>query len=545
MQGYNGVTINPRPYQRDSLRALWKSMKNYRSNLVVVPTGGGKTIIFSMLTNHYVKNEGKRVLIIAHRAELIEQAGDKLYRSTGIDYAIEKAGSTGHDSFHDVVIASIQSLSMDKRLKRYHKDHFDLVIIDETHRSLAKTYRKVIDYFDSAKIVGVTATPHRGDGRNLGRIFENLAYEYSLKDAIDDGWLTPIVAHTCPVQIDLRDVRVNAGEFSASDVEDAIVGNLISIAREIKARASDRKILLFLPLVKTSKLMAEILTSEGIECRSVDGTMGKEDRASTLEWFRNSDSGTALCNSMLLTEGFDQPDIDCIVVLRPTKSTGLYTQMIGRGTRVVDESINGDGLTAEERKAIIAMSDKKDCLILDFLWLTAKHKLCRPTTLVDIDENILNAVEKVVDNSGGNVSLSDIEEIASSEASRVREESLSRAINEVKGRKAVELNPVLQTLSEIDDEIRNWEPVNSSEIEPMTEAQEFILKNNGITNTEGMGRGYADKLLSVIRSREERGLCSFKQMKTLKRYNIKNPATKTKREASYIIDRISKHWKRK
>jgi superfamily II DNA or RNA helicase len=554
-EGYTGVTINPRPYQREALRGLWRSWNAVtertgqlcRKALLVLPTGTGKTMIFSLLTNHVVKNEDKKVLILAHRDELIRQAADKLLSSTGIDCAIDKASETGHDTFHKVVVGSVQSMGSLKRLQRYHPEHFDYIIVDETHRILADTYQRIMKYFCSAKVLGVTATAMRGDKQSLGKFFEEIAYEYSLKDAINDGWLSPIVAETCPIKIDLRECKVNAGEFAASDVQHAIEPHLEAIAKEIKKKAGDRKTLLFLPLVETSKTMARILTANGIECRSVDGNSdaaSKLAREENKRWFERSPRGTALCNSMLLTEGYDQADIDCIVVLRATKSRGLYCQMIGRGTRVLDQRINNPELSAECRKRIIANSAKPDMLILDFLWLTAQHRLCTPASLIAVseiaEEEICRAQEK-----GGRRSLEELEVVAESSERVLREQRLADQLEGLKGRNAVSINPVIQALSMFDDKIINWEPDHQRDLQPITDGQIRALDACGFSDTNGWSIGFACKILDTITARRDKGLASPKQLKTMLKYGIPKADQKTFEEAGRIIDSLSKSWKRK
>ena len=543
-EGYHGIDIHPRPYQRESLRGLWKAWSRVKHALLVLPTGTGKTMVFSILTNHAVKNENANVLILAHRDELLRQAQDKLLSATGIDSAIEKAQETGHDSFHKVVVGSVQTLSNPKRMERYRPDHFDYIIVDETHRILATTYQRILKYFSSAKVLGVTATPMRGDKQNLGKFFDEIAYEYRLKDAINDGWLTPIVAETCPIEIDVSECRVNAGDYALSAVDSAIAPHLEAIADEIIEKAGNRKILLFLPLVATSKTMAGILSEKGMPCKSVDGKTSKEKRANTLEWFRDAPVGTALCNSMLLTEGFDQPDIDCIVVLRATKSTGLYCQMIGRGTRVVDPDINTPDLTFVERKDMIRVSSKPDMLILDFLWLTSNHRLCSPASLVSMTEESEDYARERT-NESGRITLDEIEETARTSEQEAREQAMADNLDGLKGRQSGTINPVIEAMSIFDDSIINWEPESEYQMRPIMPSQSEQLDRCGFTGTEEWSAGYADKMLGAIKGRREAGLASPKQLKMLVKYGIPKAEMKTFEQANSLIDGLSRSWKRK
>ena len=186
-------------------------------------------------------------------------------------------------------------------------------------------------HFPDAQILGVTATPDRGDMQNLGQFFESLAYEYTLPKAIKEGYLTPIKALTIPLKIDMSSVSVQAGDFKASDIGTALDPYLEGIAEEMKKYCSDKKTVVFLPLVKTSQKFRDLLNEHGFQAAEVNGN--SQDRAEILADFE-AGKYNVLCNSMLLTEGWDCPSVDCIVVLRPTKVRSLYCQMVGRGTRL-------------------------------------------------------------------------------------------------------------------------------------------------------------------------------------------------------------------
>ena len=267
---------------------------------------------------------------MAHRGELLEQAADKLQQATGLGCAVEKAEETCLDSWYRVVVGSVQSLMRETRLSRFSADYFNTIIIDEAHHALADSYQRVLNYFDRAKVLGVTATPDRGDMRNLGQYFESLAYEYTLPRAIKDGYLCKIKAQTIPLKLDLTGVGMQAGDYKTSDLGTALDPYLHQIADEMTKYCFDRKTLVFLPLIKTSQKFRDILESRGFRAAEINGE--SYDRAEILEDFEDS-RYDVLCNSMLLTEGYDCPAIDCIVVLRPTKIRSLYSQMVGRGTR--------------------------------------------------------------------------------------------------------------------------------------------------------------------------------------------------------------------
>ena len=217
------------------------------------------------------------------------------------------------------------------RLDRFKPDHFGTIIIDEAHHALSPSYRNVIDYFDGAKVLGVTATPDRGDMKNLGEVFDSLAYEYRITQAIKQGYLCKIKALTIPLKLDLSGVGIAAGDYKAGEVGTALDPYLDQIADQMAEHCMNRKTVVFLPLIATSQKFRGILEKRGFRAAEVNGD--SEDRAEILADFE-AGKYNVLCNSMLLTEGWDCPSVDCIVVLRPTKVRGLYCQMVGRGTRL-------------------------------------------------------------------------------------------------------------------------------------------------------------------------------------------------------------------
>lgn len=335
-----------RPYQqqaRERIHAEWEN--GHTRTLLVLPTGTGKTIVFASVAADQVR-AGHRVLILAHRGELLEQAADKLQRSTGLVSAVEKADATCLNTWFRVVVGSVQTLQRTARLERFSHDYFGTIIIDEAHHAITDGYRRILDYFGSARVLGVTATPDRGDMRNLGEVFDSLAFEYKLTDAIKEGYLCRIMAQTIPLKLDISSVTMSGGDYAVGDLGTALDPYLEQIAAEMAQRCKGRKTVVFLPLIKTSQKFRDLLNSHGFRAAEVNGQ--STDRKEVLADF---DAGkyNVLCNSMLLTEGWDCPSVDCVVVLRPTKVRSLYSQMVGRGTRL--------------------SPGKSDLLLLDFLWM--------------------------------------------------------------------------------------------------------------------------------------------------------------------------------
>jgi superfamily II DNA or RNA helicase len=242
--------INLRPYQQEAVEAVAHEWESRDRTLLVLPTGCGKTVVFSKIAEDRVRH-GDRVLILAHRGELLEQAADNLRKVTGLRCAVEKADESCLDSWYRVTVGSVQTLMREKRLAKFTRDYFGTIIIDEAHHCISDSYQTILQHFDRAKVLGVTATPDRGDMRNLGEYFESLAYEYSMHRAIKEGYLCKMKAVTIPLTLDLSDVSVQAGDFKAADIGDALEPYLEQISDEMLNYCTDRKTVVFLPWVST------------------------------------------------------------------------------------------------------------------------------------------------------------------------------------------------------------------------------------------------------------------------------------------------------
>lgn len=310
-----------RPYQEEARRKVedeWT--KGKRRTLLVLPTGCGKTIVFAKITEDMAR-QGNRILILAHRGELLEQAADKLKKATGLGCSVEKADQSCLGEWYSVTVGSVQSLQQEKRLSQFRPDYFTVIIVDEAHHAVSNGYQRVLTHFPDAKVLGVTATPDRGDMQNLGKYFESLAYEYSLPKAIKEGYLCPIKALTIPLKLDISRVGIQSGDFKTGEIGTALDPYLPLIAEQMKQYCQNRKTVVFLPLIRTSQKFRDCLETNGFRAAEVNGT--STDRAEVLADFENG-KYDVLCNSMLLTEGWDCPSVDCIIVLRPTKVRSLY-----------------------------------------------------------------------------------------------------------------------------------------------------------------------------------------------------------------------------
>lgn len=505
-----------RPYQQEAREAVWKEWNEGRSKtLLVMVTGGGKTIIFARVIADCVC-QGERVLVLAHRGELLEQAADKLEKSTGLKCSVEKAEQTCIGSWYRVTVGSVQSLQQPKRLEMFAEDYFDTIIVDEAHHVLSDGYQRVMEHFPRAKVLGVTATPDRGDMRNLGKFFDSLAYEYTLPRAIREGYLCRIKAMTIPLKIDLSNVKVQSGDYAAGEVGTALDPYLEQIAQEMWKVCQGRKTVVFLPLIKTSEKMCRLLKEQGFRAAEIHGT--SLDRAETLIAFDKGEYDI-LCNSMLLTEGWDCPSVDCIVVLRPTKVRSLYVQMVGRGTR---------------------LSPGKDhLLLLDFLWLTSRHELCRPAHLLCSSEDVAQQMTKNLEDMEEAVDLEEAEQKASEDIVAQREEALAKQLEEMRKRKRSLVDPLQFEMSIAAEDLSSYEPAFGWEMSPPSEAQLRSLEKAGIFPDEIESAGLASKLLDRISKRRAEGLTTPKQIRFLENRGFKHVGTWPFEAAKKLIDRIA------
>lgn len=515
---------NLRDYQQDAVDAVFREWdeNGVLHTLVVMATGLGKTVTFAAIARKEV-NQGRHVLILAHRGELLEQAADKLYHFAQLRCSVEKADQTCLTSWCRCTVGSVQSLQRPSRLEQFPEDYFDTIIIDEAHHAVSAGYQTVINHFPNARVLGVTATPDRGDMRSLSSMFESLAFEYGIDKGVRNGYLCKIIAETIPLQIDLTDVKMQNGDYSASDLGDTIDTYLELIATELVERCRDRKALVFLPLISTSQRFCAVVQSHGLSAAEVNGN--SPDRDQILKDFADG-KYQVLCNSMLLTEGWDCPSVDCVVVLRPTKSRALYVQMVGRGLRL--------------------HPGKEDCLLLDFLWMTARHDLVHPAHILAQSEEVANRATELLaeDPNGGAQDILETLEQAESDVVRQREASLMRQLEEMRKRKRKLVDPLQYIYSIDNEELSDYQPTLPSEMAPPTEKQLELLEKRGIDSATVTCAGQAKKLIDTLIARQTSGLSTPKQIRFLENKGFRKVGEWQFEEAKSMIDRIAGNdWK--
>lgn len=510
-----------RPYQaqaKDAVLSEWN--KGYRKTLLVLPTGTGKTVVFSKVVENQV-NQGGRALILAHRGELLTQAADKLRAACGMECAQEKAEFTSLGSPFRITVGSVQSLAQPKRLERFPHDYFTDIVVDEAHHCLSDSYQRVLAHFPDANILGVTATPDRGDMKNLGQFFDSKAFEYTMPQAIKEKYLCPIKAQMIPLELDISGVKVTNGDFSSGDVGNALEPYLEQIAREMTHYCEGRKTVVFLPLVHISQKFTEILNTYGLRAAEVNGNSA--DRAEILRDFENG-RYDVLCNSMLLTEGWDCPSVDCVVVLRPTKARSLYQQMVGRGMRL--------------------HPGKDHLLLLDFLWLSERHDLCRPSALVSKDADIAKKIDERLMDGSEEFDLIEAEEQAERDVLAEREEALAKELAIMRQRKRKLVDPLQYALSIAAEDLVGYVPTFAWEMAPPSERQLEFLEKRGIFSESVENMGKASMLIDRLMKRQESGLSTPKQIRCLERYGFRQVGTWQFDDAAKMISRLAaNNWR--
>lgn len=534
--------IDPRPYQQKAAAAIHREWDaGNKKTLVVMPTGTGKTIVFASIVNDQVE-KGEHVLILAHREELLQQASDKLKMVTGLETALEKAQSSALDSDKMVVVASVQTLSKQNRLMKYPRDYFGTIIIDEAHHTAAKTYKGILEHFIDAKVLGVTATPDRSDMKSLSDIFDSLAFEYKLPDAIREGYLCKINTKTIPVEVDISKVHINAGDFSAQDLGNVLDLYLDTIADAIVRECQNRKTVIFTPLVRISKRLCNILNKRNFKTAEVNGASA--DRKDVLKGFDNGEY-KALTNAMLLTEGWDCPTVDCIICLRPTKSRSLYAQIVGRGTRLCE--------------------GKKNLLVLDFLWLTKKHSLCHPADIFCEDQEVAQKTTDMLADAAltgsnsqenfGSPELGLIEAIE--EAQTELDEEKRKALCELEKQDTIQrklkaqrqkprglVDPLQYIFSIEAPELNDYQPMFESERQEPSDDIIDSISCYGVKGDAIKSQGLAAAILKRLIARRASGMATPKQIRCLESFGFVHVGRWTLRYASSFLDIISSHdWK--
>lgn len=317
-----------RDYQVRAVEAVEAALREgIRRPVVAMATGLGKTIVFAEL----IRRRGGRALVLAHRDELVRQAKEKVEAVTGRPVGVVEAAEDDWQA--DMVVASVQSLRP-RRLQRWEPDRFQTLVVDECHHAVAPSYTQIFDYLTPELLLGVTATPFRGDMVSLEGVFDKIVFAYGLKEGIRSGYLVDIEAYRVKSGVSLDKVRTVAGDFAQGDLAETVdtpERNAL-LVEAYRRHADGMKTLVFTVSVEHALHVAQTFWSAGIPAAYVHGGMKLDERRAVLEKLRSGEL-RVVANCNVLTEGFDEPSVEAIILARPTKSLALFTQMVGRGTR--------------------------------------------------------------------------------------------------------------------------------------------------------------------------------------------------------------------
>ncbi len=541
-----------RPYQQIAVEATFDEWLEHDSTLLVMPTGCGKTVVFSEIIR---RMQPARALILAHRSELIAQAVKHVER-IGLAAEVEMADMWAEDHLWDqkpVVVSTVQTQIAGNgggRMQRFDPNDFGLVICDEAHHFTAKSFTRVLDYYrqnPALKILGVTATPDRADEQALGQVFQSVAYDYEILDAIVDGWLVPIEQQMVTIEgLDFSAIRTTAGDLNGADLAAVMEAekNLHGIVSSTLDIIGERRTLVFAVTVKQAERYAEIFNRH--KPGMADWVCGKTPKDQRHETFRKFRSGATqiLVNVGVATEGYDNPAVEIIVQARPTKSRCLYSQMIGRATRPLPGLV--DGLeTGEQRRAAIELSEKPSMLVIDFVGNSGRHKLI---TTADIlggkvsEQAIERAVEKAK-RQGTALNMAD--------AVQAEERKIRNEIEEQKRREAARRAKVVGKASY---SARTINPFDAFHLEPvrergwdknksLSEKQAALLRRQGL-DPSSMSYAQGRQVIAELFKRWDTKLASLKQCALLQKHGY-DTRELTLDQAKKMIDALARNnWKR-
>lgn len=530
-----------RPYQIEALEA-WDQFvdKGGKRGLMVLPTAAGKTVVFAQLPKKY-----GRTLVLAHREELLDQAAEKLAAANpsltvAVEAAARKAGNA------DLVVGSVPTLGRNGSKRIHDIGDFNLIVVDEAHHASPdnQTYQRVLNYFPDALRLGVTATPQRGDGKSLNNVFDEVIYFRTIEEMIEEGWLVPLVGYRIKTGSDLSGVHLRAGEFIESELAEAVdtdERNRLAV-RAYQELAIGRRATVYAVNVEHGEHLAETFRDAGISCEAIFGKTDKELRRQVLANFA-AGKISVLSNCSVLTEGWDDPGMSCLILARPTRSALLFTQIVGRGLR-------------------LHPPDKEDCLVIDLADACAGKKPVGLPTLMGLPSDLDCEGEKLHEVAKR---YRELEAKSPEEASRVRSaKDIDTAWERIDLFRPAQLSPDVVEYSQyiwIEVGPQHWVlNIGGEEREKMAiEADplgNYVVSLNSARETKILGQT-ADMVSAFSRSdrwvknnRSDKTVLldqnaawrtqppSEAQLKWLKKYNIPITADMTKGQASLILDKL-------
>ena len=516
-----------RPYQQDAVRTVLQELRDKKRVLLVSPTGSGKNAIACGIIE---KTLPERCLFLAHTDELVQQPLDSIYNWLGQIGGLEKAHSRAPLTAK-VTVASIQSMSRPKRLERFPKDHFSLIIADEAHLSLSDSWKRVLNHF-SGRVVGMTATPYRSDLKPLSEIYESTAFKLTPFEVMDQGWLVRIRIETFYRAVDMSGVHLSkiggVKDLDAGEIADRLEPHFEAMAEEIAKKGQGRHILVFLPLRETSRKFAEICRLHGVSAVHIDGD--DPDRKIKLAMFKAGDTNV-LCNSYLLHTGVDMPICDTTLNLRSTVSVGLAQQIIGRSTRTLPGLLTGlEYKSSAERIRAILESPKPFSIAWDPL-----HVFKGLATPYSMFANSMEEAEEMAEKGREKRNQVDALDFAE-EFRRQKEDKLVARLIEVRGRKAVSMDAGEFANRFHLHSLAGYEPVFPREKQPLARYQRMILKQNGIDPGTVSNQGQYDLIVRPIYQRIHKGLASLSMVAKAQDLGVTNADEMTQEQIEYELE---------
>jgi superfamily II DNA or RNA helicase len=452
------------PHQREAVDAAHIAITEGRDKgLWVMPTGSGKTVAFCTLA----KELGQPTLVVVHRDELLRQAAGAFEEI----WPKARVGTLGGEDYGSstVLVATVQSLK--NKLGQIPPDRFSLVVIDEAHHAPAKTWGRVIEHFRPGLLLGCTATPKRLDGEDILPLFgDEVLYEYGLGQAMQDDHLVPARQKAVYTQTDLSGLKAGRGDFSEKALAPVVVteARTRAVVDGYLEHGEGRPALVFAVNLDHASQIRKALEAVGVPAASVTGKMDPGTRQQVLADFGEGKL-RVLVSCQVLTEGYDEPGVSCVVMARPTKSQALYAQCVGRGLRVDPER------------------GKKDCLVLDVVDRACRHR-------VVVASDLFGA--RVVDCRG-----QDIREAARQERARWPLEPLSPTASKEARWDLGEETP----WEELPD-LRGYKPTQRWQVQPASEKQLKRLAGYGFERHRALTQGEADYLLDQCKELDARYL---------------------------------------
>lgn len=516
-----------RDYQREFCRACTDAFDHGPEGtpldnvLGVAGTGAGKTIMAAALILEEIKRRQGRALFLADRDELVSQGRDKIFRATGIITDAEQ-GPSYASLGSDVVVASVQSLSIQRRLERFPRDHFTKIVADEAHLSLAESWQRVFAHFDRAKILGITATPARADKKSLLKFYQTIAYEITLFDLINKGALVPVRVVTAPVEVDIGDADIGDGEDNAEQAE-AVRPYWNAIIDAWLKNCGKMKTLIFHPSRAASRDFSAMLQERGIASAHVQGDSKNRDELKKL--FARGDI-QVLNNAQLLTTGYDEPTIECILILKMVGSKTSYQQMVGRGTRLWCPRGCNTYCTCT--------GAKREMVLLDLLWQYEKKGVMRPEDLIAETEEQKTAIRERLKKTDEKFDLQELDREVYSD----REQDVIKALRKHQGKMAREFDARTVAALFHQPNLLDYEPLARWETAKATDAQLSALLRLGVDVGTVTCKGHASFLLTALGERIERQMASVRQVAQLTKQGVRDAHLLTFSQASERMDQI-------